>query len=145
MENLKRYVKIFNIIQYLSLIGIIISIYLTWVHYTYVQIACPETNVINCAKVLSSQYSTIFHIPLTLFGLFYFLVFFIFSFYKKYEKYLFIFSIIGVLSVFALVYIEIGLIKAICLYCTSVHILVFLIFFILLFKIFFAKRDHIKS
>ena len=139
MENLKKYVKVFNLVQYLSLIGIIITIYLTWVHYTLVQVACPETNVINCAKVLSSAYSTVYHVPLTLFGLFYFLVFFIVSFFKKYEIFLFIFSIIGVLSVFALVYIEIGIIKSICIYCSSVHLLVLLIFFILLYKIFFSK------
>lgn len=139
MENLKKYVKVFNLVQYLSLIGIIITIYLTWVHYTLVQVACPETNVINCAKVLSSAYSTVYHVPLTLFGLFYFLVFFIVSFFKKYEIFLFIFSIIGVLSVFALVYIEIGIIKSICIYCSSIHLLVLLIFFILLYKIFFSK------
>jgi uncharacterized membrane protein len=139
MENLKKYVKVFNLVQYLSLIGIIITIYLTWVHYTLVQVACPETNVINCAKVLSSAYSTVYHVPLTLFGLFYFLVFFIVSFFKKYEIFLFIFSIIGVLSVFALVYIEIGIIKSICIYCSSIHLLVLLIFFILMYKIFFSK------
>lgn len=137
MGSLKKYVTRFSIIQYLSIIGIIVTIYLTWVHYTYIQVACPETSAINCAKVLSSQYSTIYHIPLTLFGLFYFLVFFIFSFFKKYAKYLFIFSVIGLLSVFALVYIEIGLLKTICLYCSSVHILVILIFFISLYNMFF--------
>ncbi len=134
MKNLKTFVLRYKI-QILSLIGILISIYLIYSHYSDTSLACPESSVINCANVVTSQYSTFFTLPLPVYGIVYFIFSFVLAFIPKLKKLLFGVSIIALIVVFRLVYIEIALIGSICIYCTSLHIIIFFIFSILLYDL----------
>ena len=56
-----------------SLLGLGAAAYLTFEHFTSsTTLACPETGVVNCAKVTTSAYSTVFGIPVAVLGLLFF-------------------------------------------------------------------------
>jgi uncharacterized membrane protein len=120
----------------LSVIGILASIDLTVAHYTTPTIlACPDTGVINCAKVTTSIYSQILGIPLPLLGLGFFIVMLALQLPKVWRSHnrtlrlgRLIFAGTGLIMVFWLVYAELFLVNAICLYCTAVHIMTILLF-----------------
>ncbi len=122
----------------LCLLGLIDSIYLTIAHYTNpVILACPESKFINCAKVTTSSYSVIHGVPVAMLGLVFFILMGILqlpkfwnSQNKNIHKTRLLLSVVGIFTIFYLVYIELYKLKAICLYCTGVHILTFLIFVI---------------
>jgi uncharacterized membrane protein len=120
----------------LSLAGIADSIYLTIAHYTAkVVLACPDTGLINCAKVTSSSYSVIFGIPLVLLGLFFFLTMILLqtpwawrNISSLIRRGRLIFCGTGILMIMWLVYVEFFKLDNICLYCTYVHILTLALF-----------------
>ncbi len=141
MKNLLTFVLRYKI-QILSFIGILVSLYLIYSHYTDTSLACPENSVINCANVVTSQYSTFFSLPLPVYGIVYFVFSFILAFIPRLKKLLFIVTIIALIIVFGLVYIEIALIGSICIYCTSLHIIIFLIFSILLYDLLVKKDSY---
>ncbi|MHB8362906.1 MAG: vitamin K epoxide reductase family protein [Patescibacteria group bacterium] len=140
MRSLLQFVLKYKI-QILSLIGIVVSLYLIYSHYTDTSLACPENSVINCANVVTSQYSTFFTLPLPVYGILYFIFSFVLAFIPKLKKLLFVVSIIALILVFRLVYIEIALIGSICIYCTSLHIIIFLIFSILLYDLLVKNKS----
>ena len=125
----------------LSVAGIGVSTYLTIAHYTAkIVLACPETGIINCAKVTSSSYSEILGIPVALLGLVFFIgmlplqtpwAWRIGSKLMNYGR--LVFAGTGVLFILWFVYVELYRLDAICLYCTSVHVLTVLIFFTTIF------------
>ena len=120
----------------LTVAGIAVATYLTVAHYTSPQtLACPETGVINCAKVTTSPYSVVFGVPLAVLGLAFFIGMLPLQLpaaWRSRRVWLrqgrLAYSISGVLMVFWLVYVELFKLSAICLYCTAVHVLTFLLF-----------------
>ncbi len=123
------------------LLGIAVSIYLTVAHYTEPKIlACPETGVINCAKVTTSVYSEILGVPLAVLGLLFFLGMLPLNLpvawraaNPLFRRLRLIGSALGVAMVMYLVYTELFRLNAICLYCTSVHLLTLLLFGVTVF------------
>lgn len=119
----------------LCLLGLAAASYLTVAHYvTGVTLACPDTGLINCEKVTTSSYSTILGIPVAVLGL----AFFVFMLplqtpwaWRSTNQYLRIVRmascVVGMGFVLWLLYAELIKIGNICLYCTSVHALTFLI------------------
>jgi uncharacterized membrane protein len=120
----------------LCLAGLGVASYLTYAHYdTHIQLACPDKGVINCAQVTSSSYSKVFGIPVALLGL----LFFAFmtplnlpaawrSTNPVVRRVRLGSTVIGIGFVCWLLYAELVKIQKICLYCTSVHVLTFLLF-----------------
>src|SRR5256885_3458457 len=55
----------------LALVGIGISVYLTIIHYEHIPPVCSNTGLVDCVRVLSSEYSVVpgTSIPITLPGL----------------------------------------------------------------------------
>jgi uncharacterized membrane protein len=122
----------------LALGGLGVSIYLTYAHYTDSSLAgCHETSgLVNCGEVTTSSQSMIFGvIPVALTGLIYY-VFMVAimspwawnSTWEWMPKIRLAAAVGGMGMVLYLVYAELLQIRAICLYCTSVHIITFLIF-----------------
>ena len=120
----------------LSVAGIGVSTYLTITHYTAkIVLACPDTGVINCAKVTTSSYSVIFGVPLALLGLLFFIGMFVVqtpwawrnrtNFARRGRL---AFSVSGIVMILYLIYVELFKLNAICLYCTSVHVLTVAVF-----------------
>jgi len=125
----------------LIVLGIGVATYLTITHYTTtVTLACPENSVINCAKVTSSSYSVIFGIPLAVLGLAYFIGIFALYLPKVWHAknpllpWVRLAAVLsGMVMVFWLLYVELFLVNAFCLYCTALHIIIFLLFVLTVF------------
>lgn len=128
------------ILLMLSLGGLIDSAYLTWEHYSQVIPPCSVNPLIpsflvDCGKVLTSQYSTILGIPLALLGVIHYSFLSVFLLVailtkNKIFRYLTVLqSIAGLFASVIFMYIQIGIIKSICLYCTLSAIISFVIFF----------------
>jgi uncharacterized membrane protein len=120
---------------FLCLLGLAAATYLTVAHYdTGVTLACPDTGLVNCAKVTTSSYSKILGIPVAVLGL----AFFVFMLplqtpwaWRSTNQLLRWVRLgscaVGMAFVLWLLYAELIKIGNICLYCTSVHALTFLI------------------
>jgi uncharacterized membrane protein len=139
----------------LSLYGLGASIYLTIAHYdTSITLACANKGLINCELVTTSPESILFGIfPVAVLGLAFYL--FMVAINSPWGWRLswpaarwvrFGSVIVGMCFVLYLIYAEIDLIHAICLWCTSVHVATFLIFALLVFHTTFTwDRPQYKS
>jgi len=126
----------------LSIAGLAISIYETIAHFSSsVTLACPATAHINCEKVTTGPYSTVFGIPVAVLGL----AFFVFmvavnnplawrSPLRVVHRARVLSVIVGICFVLYLVYVEIFKKDAICLWCTGVHVVTFALFVLILFS-----------
>ena len=121
----------------LSVLGIADAGYLTIAHFTSSAIlACSGTGTVNCEKVTQSPQSEIFgHIPVAVLGLVFFVVMLVLSLPRVWQSGLWridqaraAFSLVGVGTIIYLIYAELYQVHAICLYCTGVHVLTFLLF-----------------
>jgi uncharacterized membrane protein len=120
----------------LALAGLGVSIYLTIAHFTESALAgCSESGLVNCTKVTTSPQSYVFGIPVAVLGL----AFFVFLVAimspwawqaRRREVHMLRIAsmVVGIGMVIYLVYAEFIIIGSICLYCTSVHIITFLLF-----------------
>jgi uncharacterized membrane protein len=126
----------------LSLAGLGVSIYLTIAHYTSTNILiCSNKGLIDCAKVTSSSQSMVFGVfPVAVLGL----AFYVFMvaintpwawraqlpaiWWARLGS-----VIVGICFVLYLIYAEIIQIGNICLWCTSVHVITFLLFVLIVF------------
>jgi uncharacterized membrane protein len=126
----------------LSLAGLGVSIYLTVAHYTTTAIlACSSKGYIDCAKVTTSSQSMVFGVlPVAVLGL----AFYVFMvavnspwgwrlrvplvWWARVGS-----AVVGIGFVLYLLYAEIIQIGNICLWCTSVHVITFLLFGVLVF------------
>ena len=107
----------------MSVIGIVISAYLTLIRYTSTPVACPDTGIINCGTVLSSQYSTIFGVPNAVLGIVFFAIEIIFVYKYFGREQMLLLNGVGLAFVLYFISTEYVL-KAICIYCTAVHLCV---------------------
>jgi uncharacterized membrane protein len=120
----------------LALAGLGVSTYLTIAHFTESALAgCSESGLVNCIKVTTSAQSYVFGIPVAVLGL----AFFVFLVAimspwawqaRRREVHLVRIAAmaVGIGMVLYLVYAELIIIGSICLYCTSVHIITFVLF-----------------
>ena len=112
----------------LSVIGVGISIYLTLLHYSGVTPACPATGAINCEAVLSSSYALLLgtKIPTSVAGIAWFAICALIAGWRAGAVHL-LWAAIGLATMLYLVFVELILVRAICLWCTAAHALVVLI------------------
>jgi len=120
----------------LALAGLGVSIYLTIAHFTESTLAgCSESGLVNCTKVTTSPQSYVFGIPVAVLGL----AFFLFAAAimspwawqaSRREIHLLRMAslVVGIGLVLYLIYAELFIIGSICLYCTSVHVITFVLF-----------------
>ncbi len=120
----------------LSLAGLGVAIYLTIAHYTSPTVlACSDKGVVNCASVTTSAESSIAGIPVAVLGLLFFVAMTVLNLpaaWRSTDRRVHLarmgLAVVGMLMVLWLVYAELFLIGAICLYCTIVHVLTFALF-----------------
>jgi len=120
----------------LALAGLGVSIYLTIAHFTESKLlGCSESGLVNCTKVTTSPQSYVFGIPVAVLGLaFYVAAVALMSPWAwrsaRREIYLLRIAslIVGIGFVLYLIYAELFIIGSICLYCTSVHAITFVLF-----------------
>ena len=108
-----------------SLAGLGVSLFLTVLHYQGVVPGCPTTGPINCDAVLSSRYAVVAgtSIPTSALGIVWFAISAALWIAGR-RRAIYAWSATGVAYVIGLVFIEIVLLGAICLWCTAVHVLV---------------------
>jgi uncharacterized membrane protein len=117
----------------LCVIGLGISIYLTYEHYTGNKtLACSENRKVNCAKVTTSQWSHIGGVPVAVFGLIFFVGMTVLCLpwvwrFPQLDALRVLGVIVGIGSALYLVWIELFKVDAICLWCTGVHIITLLL------------------
>ncbi|MHB8681771.1 MAG: vitamin K epoxide reductase family protein [Acidimicrobiales bacterium] len=119
----------------LSVAGFGIALYLTVDHFTGTLPSCPATGIVNCAKVTTSAQSSVFGVPVALAGLIFFTVMLVANVPPAWRSTLpavawvrLVMAVGGMGFVVYLLYAELFLIKAICLWCTAVHVVTFLVF-----------------
>lgn len=110
----------------LSISGIFVAGYLTWVHYAHIVPPCTTRfSFVDCGLVLQSRYSTIAGIPLALFGFIFYIIEFILSWLvitvpgRQYKLAILSTTATGFLASGYLVYLQLVVIQAVCLYCMA--------------------------
>jgi len=136
----------------LSLIGIIFSSYLFYLHYDLrAQPFCP---VDGCDKVLESEYAEILGIPVALMGLIGFILVFALGLLRliypankteKFADYIFLVSVIGTAFGIYLTYLELFVINAICIYCVLCFILMICILILTAIFLFEVRKEPAPS
>jgi len=123
----------------LSLAGFGASLYLTVDHFSGIIPICSSTGIVNCALVTTSPQSEVFGVlPVSLLGLLFFTAMVganlppLWQVGGEWGRRL-VFArlamvVVGIGFVFYLIYSELFSIKAICLWCTGVHLATFLLF-----------------
>lgn len=118
----------------LTLFGFIVSTYLTIEHYTgSTTLACSTSGAVDCHKVTTSRYSSLFGIPVALLGLIYFiplLASLILSKTTRIKKGAdagrWVLLGGGFVFVLYLIWAEFQ-VGSICLWCTAVHVVVIIL------------------
>ncbi|HYA68742.1 MAG TPA: vitamin K epoxide reductase family protein [Acidimicrobiales bacterium] len=123
----------------LSILGLADASYLTYEHFTQGLPSCPATGIINCAKVTTSAQSHLFGIPVALLGLLFFAAMAVINFpplwrtRQAWVAWLRLAMVVtGLGMVVYLVSAEVFSIKAICLWCTGVHVVTVALFVLVL-------------
>jgi uncharacterized membrane protein len=121
--------------------GLGVSTYLTIAHFgSSVTLACPEIKLVNCEKVTTSSQSVIFGVPVAVLGLAFFASMLLMNLPGAWRSPSPMLrsarvglAALGVAFAVYLVYTELFTIHAICLWCTSAHVMAFLTFVVVLF------------
>lgn len=135
----------------LSLVGWGIALYLTIEHYTgNSHLVCPAVSGVSCQSVTTSAQSMLFGVSVALLGLIFFTAMVAINLpiawrtSLRWVAWLRLAMVIGAMGfVIYLVYAELFMIKAICLWCTGVHLATFLLFVLVVscFPAMSARRD----
>jgi len=119
----------------LSLVGVGISLYLTIDHFRGTPPSCPAKGYVDCLKVTTSKYSYLFHVPVSLLGLLFYTGMVVINWPPLWRSRVraigwarLAMVVSGVGFVLYLLAAELFSIKAICLWCTGVHIDTFILF-----------------
>jgi uncharacterized membrane protein len=134
----------------LAAVAVAVSAYLTVAHYTSPHVlACPGSGAIDCAKVTSSAQSRFLGIPVALLGLVWSIAMVALcsprawgSSTRWIRPVRAVAVSIGMAFVLWLVFAELVLVGAICVWCTTMHILTFALF--VLIVVFGYARDPVE-
>jgi uncharacterized membrane protein len=116
----------------IAVAGTAISLYLLTVHYASIPLVCTTTGVVNCEKVLSSQYSSIAGIPISAAGLLWFVVVGFLAItalvVSPEPSWIHLaqvlWSFVGLAAVLYLIGVESLALGVLCAWCTVLHILI---------------------
>ena len=118
----------------LSFLGFVDASYLTADHYLKLPLPCTITH--GCDTVLTSRYATVGFIPVSVFGVLYYLAILLLGVYfytsenpsKKIIRTIFGFTCVGLIASCYLIYLQLAVIHAICMYCMGSALITFLLF-----------------
>jgi uncharacterized membrane protein len=136
----------------LTVLGTLIAAYLTYEHYTNsATLACSDNGEINCLKVTTSSYSKVFGvIPVVDLGLFYFLAMAALCLPAVWRAANPMVArirlggcLVGLMMALYLIWAEIFGVEAICLWCTAVHVITFVLFIVVALAGAFAQPEEI--
>jgi uncharacterized membrane protein len=116
----------------IGLAGIGISIYLTTVHYAKVPLVCSSGGVVNCERVLSSGYSSVAGVPISVGGIVWFALLGLLGLATLLrtpepgwlQPAQVAWGFLGLLTVVYLVGVEALALGVLCAWCTALHALI---------------------
>jgi uncharacterized membrane protein len=119
-----------------SVAGLGVAGYLTYEHYTgSSSLVCSDKGIVNCLAVTTSSYSKVAGVPVAVLGLIFFAVMLVLQLPVMWDRTnpairtaRLTWSVVGLGTVVYLLYTELFRIDAICLWCTAVHVLTFVVF-----------------
>ncbi len=119
----------------LSLAGLGIATYLTVAHFAKIPLACSDTGLVNCEKVTTSAQSYFLGIPVAVLGLCFYVVMVAVNSPmawraadRRVHMLRLALLVVGICFALYLVACELLVIGNICLWCTSVHVVTFVLF-----------------
>jgi uncharacterized membrane protein len=121
----------------LCLVGLAVDVYLTLVEYarSAVPLACARGGLLDCQRVLFSPESRLAGIPLSDLGVVFFVVMLLLCLPNAWRTQMTAIhqarvagTWISMPMVVYLLYTELFELRAVCLYCTAIHVLAFLLF-----------------
>jgi uncharacterized membrane protein len=119
----------------LSIAGLGVSSYLTAAHFSGARLACSDSGLVNCEKVTTSAESYFIGVPVALWGLLFYVAMTALNLpgaWRSTDRRIHVLrlamAVVGICFVLYLVSAELLIIKNICLWCTSVHAVTFLLF-----------------
>jgi uncharacterized membrane protein len=120
----------------LGLAGLGLSIYLTIEHYTAPgTLACPANSTIDCARVTTSPQSTFLGIPVAVLGVAFFVAAIALclpALWRSTDPRVWRarlgLAVLGMVFVVYLIFVELFVVNAVCLWCTVVHVVTFALF-----------------
>ena len=143
-----------------SIAGVGVAGYLTYEHYTgSSSLVCSDKGIVNCLEVTTSTYSKVAGVPVAVLGLIFFVVMLILQLPPMWNRpgsairrVRMAWAVIGLGTVLYLLYTELFKIDAICLWCTAVHVLTFVVFVSTVFATLSTSpldddldRDHLEE
>ena len=147
-KNKSKYFK--PVILILSVVGLLLSVYLTYLHYTEGQSAfCAQGS--DCDAVRQSSYSAILGIPVALLGAVGYALIFWFTFISISRRtrwfVLYTISLAGFVFSAYLTYLEFFVIKAICPYCVVSALIITVILIMIAYRKseFYPKLSSLKT
>lgn len=111
------------IIVVLSLVGLVDSALLVYEHFVPRFVPCSTTAYVDCGKVLTSRYATVFGVPLAVIGVLHYVflgIVAVLAIVKKskwWSLLVTITAIWGFVASCVFIYIQVIILRAICLYC----------------------------
>jgi uncharacterized membrane protein len=119
-----------------SIAGLGVASYLTYEHYTgSSSLVCSDKGIVNCLAVTTSSYAEVAGVPVAVLGLVFFAVMLILQLPAMWNRpdpvirwARVVWAVVGLGTVVYLLYAELFRIDAICLWCSAVHVLTFVVF-----------------
>lgn len=133
------------IINILSIAGLLIMLYLTYLHFANARSFCDLSESVSCDVVTTSIYSEVFGLPVSLLGLFYFgFVLYLALDLRRKDvfKIIFFVTLFSLIPSYYLSLTEIFFIKALCILCELSKILMLLILGITFIAV---KKEKMKE
>jgi uncharacterized membrane protein len=123
----------------LAVIGLGVSVYLTVAHFSGARLACSDTGLVNCEAVTTSAQSYFVGVPVALWGLLFYVAMTAVNLpgaWRSNDRRIHALRLAmaagGMCFVLYLVSAEFLIIGNICLWCTSVHVVTFLLFVLMI-------------
>lgn len=142
--------KIYFLLLVLGILGIIDASYLTYEHYANIVPPCTINHFLpffsDCGLVLRSQYAVLFGIPIALLGLIHYIILTLviglaIITRKKFWWFISYFeSLAGAVFSVYLMYLQIVIIKNICIYCTLSALNSFVLFILIFFWLEYERK-----
>jgi uncharacterized membrane protein len=129
------------LIAAVGLAGLAVSVYLTFVHYSAAPLVCSTSGAIDCERVLTSGFAVIggSGLPTSAAGIAWFIVSGALAVAQLagrgsplLARAQLAWSALGLATVIGLVFIEIVMLGAVCLWCTVAHALVVITFLLVI-------------
>jgi uncharacterized membrane protein len=135
----------------LSVLGLVDAGYQVYTHFSGTGLLGCSSKADSCVLVQNSVYAWIFHIPVAVYGAAFFVFMVVicspWAWRFEHPRYSKIISwarlaavVIGMIFVLYLIYREVISLGQICEYCTSVHIITFLLFAVIVYQASAPKR-----